>query len=293
MSLTTIPVALDALRAGRPVIVVDDEGRENEGDVVLSAQLATQETIAWTVRNSSGFLCAPMTNEIADRMELPLMVVSNEDVRGTAYTVTVDSARGVTTGISAADRAHTLRVLADPASQATDVRRPGHILPLRALDGGVRQRPGHTEASVDLMRLAGLVPVAAISEIVAEDGEMMRLPGLLAFGEREGVPVITIAALIEWLEREAPADPDAAPALTESSQVIFEVETTVPTSRSSPAPRAPRARSCACTRSASPVRRSARSSASAGRSSTPRSTPSSVRAASSCTCAARRAAGSA
>ncbi|MFD3448448.1 GTP cyclohydrolase II [Microbacteriaceae bacterium 4G12] len=229
MSLTTIPVALDALRAGRPVIVVDDEGRENEGDVVLSAQLATQETIAWTVRNSSGFLCAPMTNEIADRMELPLMVVSNEDVRGTAYTVTVDSAQGVTTGISAADRAHTLRVLADPASQATDVRRPGHILPLRALDGGVRQRPGHTEASVDLMRLAGLVPVAAISEIVAEDGEMMRLPGLLAFGEREGVPVITIAALIEWLEREEPSDPDAVPALTESSQVIFEVETTVPT----------------------------------------------------------------
>ena len=230
MSLTTIPVALDALRAGRPVIVVDDEGRENEGDVVLSAQLATQETIAWTVRNSSGFLCAPMTNEIADRMELPLMVVSNEDVRGTAYTVTVDSARGVSTGISAADRAHTLRVLADPASEAGDVRRPGHILPLRALDGGVRQRPGHTEASVDLMRLAGLVPVAAISEIVAEDGEMMRLPGLLAFGEREGVPVITIAALIEWLESEAPSDADAAPALTESSQVIFEVETTVPTS---------------------------------------------------------------
>jgi 3,4-dihydroxy 2-butanone 4-phosphate synthase/GTP cyclohydrolase II len=170
-----------------------------------------------------------MTNEIADRMELPLMVVSNEDVRGTAYTVTVDSAQGVTTGISAADRAHTLRVLADPTSQATDVRRPGHILPLRALDGGVRQRPGHTEASVDLMRLAGLVPVAAISEIVAEDGEMMRLPGLLAFGEREGVPVITIAALIEWLEREEPSDPDAVPALTESSQVIFEVETTVPT----------------------------------------------------------------
>ncbi|WP_108249800.1 GTP cyclohydrolase II [Planctomonas deserti] len=230
MSLATIPVALDALRAGRPVIVVDDEGRENEGDVVLSAQLATQETIAWTVRNSSGFLCAPMTNEIADRMELPLMVVSNEDVRGTAYTVTVDSARGVTTGISAADRAHTLRVLADPASEAGDVRRPGHILPLRALDGGVRQRPGHTEASVDLMRLAGLVPVAAISEIVAEDGEMMRLPGLLAFGEREGVPVITIAALIEWLESEAPSDADAAPVLTESSQVIFEVETTVPTS---------------------------------------------------------------
>jgi 3,4-dihydroxy 2-butanone 4-phosphate synthase / GTP cyclohydrolase II len=229
MSLTTIPVALDALRAGRPVIVVDDEARENEGDVVLSAQLATQEAIAWTVRNSSGFLCAPMTNEIADRMELPLMVLSNEDVRGTAYTVTVDSARGVSTGISAADRARTLRVLADPASAPSDVRRPGHILPLRAVDGGVRHRPGHTEASVDLMRLAGLVPVAAISEIVAEDGEMMRLPGLLAFGDREGVPVITIAALIEWLQREDPGAAEAVPDAAESSRVIFEVETTVPT----------------------------------------------------------------
>jgi 3,4-dihydroxy 2-butanone 4-phosphate synthase / GTP cyclohydrolase II len=229
MSITTIPVALEALRAGRPVIVVDDEARENEGDVVLSAQLATQETIAWTVRNSSGFLCAPMTNEIADRMELPLMVLSNEDVRGTAYTVTVDAARGVTTGISAADRARTLRVLADPASLPSDVRRPGHILPLRAVDGGVRHRPGHTEASVDLMRLAGLIPVAAISEIVAEDGEMMRLPGLLAFGEREGVPVITIAGLIEWLEREDPAAAEAVPDAAESSRVIFEVETTVPT----------------------------------------------------------------
>jgi len=230
MSLGTIPAALDALRAGRPVIVVDDEGRENEGDVVLAAQLATQETIAWTVRNSSGFLCAPMTNEIADRMELPLMVVGNEDVRGTAYTVSVDAARGVTTGISAADRARTLRVLADPASEPTDVRRPGHILPLRAVDGGVRERPGHTEAGVDLMRLAGLDPVAAISEIVAEDGEMMRLPGLLAFGEREGVPVITVAALIEWLEREDPDGRTAPVDPVESSRVIFEVETMVPTS---------------------------------------------------------------
>ncbi|WP_150306986.1 GTP cyclohydrolase II [Planctomonas psychrotolerans] len=230
MSLADIPVALDALRSGRPIIVVDDEGRENEGDVVLAAGLASQEWIAWTVRHSSGFLCAPMTNDIADRLELPLMVAHNEDLRGTAYTVTVDAADRITTGISAADRAHTMRVLADPNATPASLHRPGHVLPLRALDGGVRERDGHTEASVDLMKLAGLVPVAVISEIVAEDGEMMRLPGLLELGEREAVPVITIAALIDWLDLHHPHAPLASAApLPETSRVIFEVETEVPT----------------------------------------------------------------
>jgi 3,4-dihydroxy 2-butanone 4-phosphate synthase/GTP cyclohydrolase II len=230
MSLSDIPDALDALRSGRPVIVVDDEGRENEGDVVLAAALASQEWIAWTVRHSSGFLCAPMTNEIADRLELPLMVSYNEDVRGTAYTVTVDAADRITTGISAADRAHTMRVLADPASMPASLHRPGHVLPLRAVDGGVRERDGHTEASVDLMKLAGLMPVAVISEIVADDGEMMRLPGLLDLGEREGIPVITIAELIAWLDRFHPHEPlTTVPPIPETSRVIFEVETTVPT----------------------------------------------------------------
>ncbi len=231
MSLASIPTALEALRLGRPVIVADDEGRENEGDVILSAELASQEWIAWTVRNSSGFICAPMTNDIADQLDLPVMVLANEDPRGTNYTVTVDAADRLSTGISAADRAHTLRVLANPESVPSSLNRPGHILPLRAVDGGVRERNGHTEAAVDLMKLAGLVPVAAISEIVAEDGEMMRLPGLIAFGEREGVPVITIADLIEYLE-EMHADeelPTLAP-IGESPRVDFEVETTVPTS---------------------------------------------------------------
>ncbi|WP_104137952.1 MULTISPECIES: 3,4-dihydroxy-2-butanone-4-phosphate synthase [unclassified Cryobacterium] len=231
MSLADIPSALDALRLGRPVIVADDEGRENEGDVIISAQLATQEWIAWTVRYSSGFICAPMTNEIADQLDLPVMVLNNEDPLGTNYTVSVDAADRLSTGISAADRAHTLRVLADPASAPASLHRPGHILPLRARDGGVRERSGHTEAGVDLMKLAGLVPVAAIAEIVAEDGEMMRLPGLLELGEREGLHVITIKDLISYLDEFHPnaALPTIAP-LIEAPRVDFEVETTVPTS---------------------------------------------------------------
>ncbi|MCU1556040.1 MAG: ribA, partial [Microbacteriaceae bacterium] len=162
MSLAAIPSALDALRAGRPIIVVDNESRENEGDIVIAAEFASQEWLAWLVRNSSGFICAPMTNEIADRLELPLMVANNEDPRGTNYTVSVDAADRLSTGISAADRAHTLRVLADLKSTPASVHRPGHIMPLRANDGGVRVRDGHTEAAVDLMKLAGLTPVAAI-----------------------------------------------------------------------------------------------------------------------------------
>jgi len=230
VSLADIPTALDALRAGRPVIVVDDESRENEGDVVLAAQFASQEWLAWLVRNSSGFICAPMTNEIADRLELPIMVPDNQDPRGTNYTVSVDAANRLSTGISASDRAHTLRVLADVDSVPASLHRPGHIMPLRAAEGGVRERDGHTEATVDLMKLAGLIPVGAISEIVAEDGEMMRLPGLIELGEREGVPVITIADLIDYLNETQPgADVPLAADIPESSRVIFEVETTVPT----------------------------------------------------------------
>jgi len=244
MSLASIPAAIEALRAGRAVIVADDEGRENEGDIVISAELASQEWIAWMVRHSSGFICAPMTNAIADALDLPPMVAVNQDPRGTAYTVTVDAADRLSTGISAADRAHTLRVLANPASNPASLLRPGHILPLRAVDGGVRDRDGHTEAAVDLMRIAGLTPVAAISEIVDEDGEMMRLPNLIKLGEREQVPVITIASLIEYLEQNrcetipAPVGP-----LPEMARVSFEVETTVPTNHGSFTVRAYRDRS--------------------------------------------------
>jgi 3,4-dihydroxy 2-butanone 4-phosphate synthase/GTP cyclohydrolase II len=230
MSLADIPTALDALRAGRPVIVADNESRENEGDVILAAQSATQEWLAWTIRNTSGFICAPMTNEIADRLELPLMVVDNRDPLGTAYTVTVDASDRLSTGISAADRAHTLRVLANMDSTPSSLNRPGHVLPLRAVEGGVRERGGHTEAAVDLLKLAGLVPVGAIGEIVADDGEMMRLPGLIELGEREGIPVITITTLIDYLrEWHSDSPVPVAVDIPESSRVIFEVETTVPT----------------------------------------------------------------
>lgn len=230
MSIADIPTALMALRAGKPVIVADDEGRENEGDVVLAAATASQEWVAWMVRHSSGFICAPMTNEIADRLELPPMVEHNQDPRGTAYTVSVDAANRLSTGISASDRANTLRVLGDTSSTPASLLRPGHILPLRAVDGGVRERDGHTEASVDLLKLAGITPVAAISEIVADDGEMMRLPGLIALGEREGVPVITIESLIEFMaEQHCESDPEPVIEVPEWQRVSFEVETTVPT----------------------------------------------------------------
>ena len=230
MSLADIPSALAELRAGKPVIVVDDEGRENEGDVVISAALASREWIGWMVRYTSGYICAPMTRDVADRLDRPSLVVNNEDPRGTAYTISVDSAEGVTTGISASDRAHTLRVLADPASTPASVIRPGHILPLRAVDGGVRERAGHTEATVELMRLAGLAPVGAIAEIVEDSGEMMRLPGLIALGEQHGVVVITIEALVDHLNQlEAGSALPTGTHIPETSRVIFEVETSLPT----------------------------------------------------------------
>ncbi|MEL5992111.1 GTP cyclohydrolase II [Microbacterium phosphatis] len=226
-SLSSIEAALDALRAGRPIIVADDENRENEGDVVLSAELATPETVAWAVRWSSGFLCAPMPQEYADRLDLPPMVEHNEDARSTAYTVSVDAAQGVTTGISAHDRARTLNVLADASSTPTDLIRPGHVLPLRAVPGGVRDRAGHTEAAVDLMLLAGLSPVGVIGELVAEDGSMMRMPGLLELGERDGIPVITIEQLIAHLNE---VDPREGGPATSRRQVSLRAEATVPTS---------------------------------------------------------------
>jgi 3,4-dihydroxy 2-butanone 4-phosphate synthase / GTP cyclohydrolase II len=197
-NLASIPRAVADLRRGRPVIVVDDEARENEGDIVISAALATREWIAWLVRNSSGFICAPMTNQIADALELPLMVAENQDPLGTAYTVSVDAADRMSTGISATDRAHTLNVLADRRSTPSSLTRPGHILPLRSADAGVIARPGHTEAAVDLMVLADLPGVACISEIVRHDGEMMRLPELLQLGAAEGVMVTSIELLLEY-----------------------------------------------------------------------------------------------
>jgi len=230
MSLAEIPAALAALSAGKPVIVVDNESRENEGDIIIAAQTATQENLAWMIRHTSGFICAPMTNELADRLELPYMVADNQDPLGTAYTITVDAADRLSTGISAADRAHTLRVLADVNSTPASLTRPGHMIPLRAVEGGVRERAGHTEATIDLLKLAGLIPVGAIGEIVGDDGEMMRLPQLIEFGEANNVPVVTTASLIDYLQEwHCDKDVPVAVEIPETSRVIFEVETNVPT----------------------------------------------------------------
>jgi 3,4-dihydroxy 2-butanone 4-phosphate synthase / GTP cyclohydrolase II len=193
--------AVAEVAAGRPVIVVDDKDRENEGDLIFAAQCATPELLAFTVRHSSGFVCAPMPEEEADRLELPPMYHTNQDRRGTAYTVTVDAREGVSTGISAADRAHTIRLLADARTSPADLSRPGHVVPLRARAGGVLRRPGHTEAAVDLARLAGLRPVGVLSELVNDDGTMMRLPDLRAFANTHDLALISIADLISYRRR--------------------------------------------------------------------------------------------
>lgn len=193
--------ALAALQAGRPVLVVDDAGREDEGDVVLPAALADPAWVAWMVRHTSGLLCAPLEAERADALDLPLMVWNNTDPHGTAYTVSVDAATGVGTGISATDRARTARVLAHPLSVASDLRRPGHVLPLRARAGGVIERPGHTEASVDLCRLAGLPPVGLIAELVTGPdepggGATARRTDVAELGRRYDLPLLDVADLV-------------------------------------------------------------------------------------------------
>ncbi|MFI2752029.1 3,4-dihydroxy-2-butanone-4-phosphate synthase [Cellulomonas sp. P22] len=223
LRLGTIDEALAELRAGRPVLVADSPDRENEADVVLAAESATPEWVAWTIRHSSGYLCAPMTSARADALELPLMVPQSQDPRRTAYTVTVDAATGVTTGISAADRAHTLRVLADPASGAESLIRPGHVLPLRAVPGGVLHRAGHTEAAVDLCRLAGLAPVGAIAELVNDDGTMSRLDDAARVAAEAGLVLVTISDLVAWRTEhgdDVPADHESpAPATAATPRV--------------------------------------------------------------------------
>ena len=197
----TIEEAVAAIAAGRPVVVVDDEDRENEGDLIFAAQLATPELMAFTVRYTSGFICAPLTDTDADRLELPPMYHTNQDRRGTAYTVTVDAREGVSTGISAADRAHTVRLLAEPTTSPADLSRPGHVVPLRAKAGGVLRRPGHTEAAIDLAVLAGLRPAAVLCELVNDDGTMMRLPDLEIFVKEHRLVLISIADLIAYRRR--------------------------------------------------------------------------------------------
>ena len=190
--------AIERIAAGGIVVVADDENRENEGDLIMAAQAATPEAIAFFVRHTSGVICAALPGDRCDALELPLMVppAENADQFRTAFTVTVDLAEGTTTGISAADRAATLRALADPRTRPGELHRPGHIFPLRARPGGVLERPGHTEAAVDLARLAGLHPAGVLSEIVLDDGTMARLPELQVFARTHGLPLVSIADLI-------------------------------------------------------------------------------------------------
>jgi 3,4-dihydroxy 2-butanone 4-phosphate synthase / GTP cyclohydrolase II len=223
MNLATIEQALETLKAGKPVLVVDHRNRENEGDAIMAAQFASPEWISWMVNHTSGFLCAPMSESLANRLDLPLMTNNNQDRYRTQYTVSVDAASGVTTGISAADRAHTLRILADPESQPAHLIRPGHVIPLRAHPDGVFGRPGHTEATVDLLKLAGLTPVGVIAEMVSGDGTMMRLPELQEVGAKEGLPVISIGQIFEYREQahEIPKDDSV-------SRIRFEAEAKMP-----------------------------------------------------------------
>jgi 3,4-dihydroxy 2-butanone 4-phosphate synthase/GTP cyclohydrolase II len=201
--LDTVDKAIADIAAGKAVVVVDDEDRENEGDLIFAAELATPELVAFMVRYTSGYICVPITEEEADRLDLPPMFRVNQDRRGTAYTVTVDAREGVTTGISAADRARTITLLADPSTTSADLARPGHIVPLRAKDGGVLRRSGHTEAAVDLAVLAGLRPAGVLCEIVSENDPsgMARGAELRVFSDHHGLTMISIADLIAYRRR--------------------------------------------------------------------------------------------
>ena len=196
--LDDVTRAIEDIAAGRPVVVVDDADRENEGDIIIAAAMATPELLAFMVRYTSGVICAPMLGEDLDRLHLPLMTTQNTERMRTAFTVTVDARDGVTTGISAADRTTTIRKLTDPGATAGDFVRPGHIFPLRYKEGGVLRRPGHTEAAVDLARLAGLPPAGVLAEVVNDDGTMMRLPALREFADEHGLALISIEQLIDY-----------------------------------------------------------------------------------------------
>lgn len=224
MALSTIEQALEALKAGKPVLVADDEGRENEGDAIIAAELVNEKWMAWIVRNTTGYLCVPMEEARANELELPLMTTNNQDPHHTSYTVSVDAANRTSTGVSAAERANTANVLADPASGPGDLIRPGHMVPLRAHPLGVKGRRGHTEAAVDLLKLAGLQPVGVIGEMVSADGSMMRLPELEVVGLREELPVITVEQIVRYLD-----DNQLEHAHNPVNRIRFEAEANVPT----------------------------------------------------------------
>ncbi len=202
--MSTIQRALEQLRNGRMIILVDDEDRENEGDLVLAAEFATAESINFIAKHGRGLICLALEGKRVDELQLPMMAPINRSPRKTAFTVSIESREGISTGISAADRAHTVRVACDPTKGAADIVSPGHIFPLRAVEGGVLVRAGHTEGSVDLCRLAGLRSAAVICEIMNEDGTMARMPDLEKFAAQHNLPILTIKELIEYrMSRES------------------------------------------------------------------------------------------
>ena len=211
--IVSVPEAIDEFRNGRPVIIADDEGRENEGDLCIPAEFISAELIAFMARETRGLICVAMAGERLDDLAIPLMTGRNTSPLAKGFTVTVEARDGVTTGASAQDKAHTIRLLVDPATTPEHLTRPGHIFPLRAREGGVLERAGHTEASVDLARLAGCSPAAVICEMMRDDGTMARMPDLVAFGRKHGFKIVTVNDLIahrlrtdSLIERVASAD---------------------------------------------------------------------------------------
>ena len=202
MPIAKIEAALEDIRNGKMVILVDDEDRENEGDLAMAAELVTPEAINFMAKEGRGLICLTLTEERADYLDLPLMVRDNTSSFGTAFTVSIEARKGVTTGISAADRAQTIRVAIADESTAADLARPGHVFPLRAKRGGVMVRTGQTEGSVDLARIAGLKPAGVICEIMNDDGTMSRMPELSLFAERHGLKIVTIADLVAYRMRK-------------------------------------------------------------------------------------------
>ncbi|RUR18696.1 3,4-dihydroxy-2-butanone-4-phosphate synthase [Legionella sp. km535] len=197
-SLVSIEQAMETLKAGKMIILIDDEDRENEGDLVMAAEFATPEAINFMSRFGCGLICLPMAEELIDKIQLPMMAHNNKSPYGTAFTVSIEAAEGVSTGISAKDRAQTIKVAIDPESGPADIISPGHVFPLRARRKGVLERAGQTEGSVDLVRMAGLIPAAVICEIINEDGTMSRRDELVAFSEKHQIPLVTIRDLIDY-----------------------------------------------------------------------------------------------
>jgi len=201
MTLATIPEAIEDIKTGKFVIVVDDEDRENEGDLVMAAEKVTTEAVNFMAKYGRGLICMPMTGQRLDDLRIPMMASNNTSRFGTAFSVSVEAREGTSTGISAADRARTVQVLSDPNSRHEDIVMPGHMFPLRARDGGVLVRSGQTEATVDLARMAGLTPAGVCCEIMNEDGTMARLPQLKVFGKKHGLKIISVADLIAYRYR--------------------------------------------------------------------------------------------